>query len=60
VRPHCTIISVGERSRFGHPHQVVLERYVSRDVRLLQTGRDGAVTVESDSASLTLSTYRNK
>ncbi|MFL6212441.1 MAG: ComEC/Rec2 family competence protein [Blastocatellia bacterium] len=60
VRPHCAIISVGERSRFGHPHQVVLERYVSRDVRLLQTGRDGAVTVESDSASLTFSTYRNK
>ena len=51
-------ISVGERSRFGHPHEVVLERYVSRGVRLLQTGRDGTVTIESDGASLTVSTYR--
>jgi competence protein ComEC len=59
VRPRCAIISVGERSRFGHPHEVVLERYMSRGVRLLQTGRDGTVTVESDGASLTVATYRS-
>jgi competence protein ComEC len=59
VRPRCAVISVGERSRFGHPHEVVLERYVSRGVRLLQTGRDGTVTIESDGASLTVSTYRS-
>jgi competence protein ComEC len=59
VRPRCAVISVGERSRFGHPHQEVLERYLSRDVRLLQTGRDGTVTIESDGASFTVSTYRS-
>ncbi|HEY9233082.1 MAG TPA: ComEC/Rec2 family competence protein, partial [Blastocatellia bacterium] len=61
VRPRCAIISVGERSRFGHPHQVVVERYLSRGIRMFQTGRDGMVTVETDGAGLDVSTYnRNR
>ncbi|HKP10951.1 MAG TPA: ComEC/Rec2 family competence protein [Blastocatellia bacterium] len=58
VRPRCAVISVGERSRFGHPHPAVVERYLSRGIRLLQTGRDGAVTVEADGAGLTIWSYR--
>lgn len=59
VRPRCAVISVGERSRFGHPHPPVVERYLSRGIRLLETGRDGMVTVETDGASLDVSTYRS-
>jgi competence protein ComEC len=58
VRPRYAIISVGERSRFGHPHAVVVERYLSRAIGLFKTGRDGMVTVETDGAGLHLSTYR--
>jgi competence protein ComEC len=58
VQPACAVISVGERSRFGHPHAVVTERYLSRGVRLFQTGRDGMVTIVTDGATLNASAYR--
>ena len=58
VQPRSVVISVGERSRFGHPHPAVVNRYVERGVRLLQTGRDGTVTVETDGRSLEVTTFR--
>ncbi|HKP85750.1 MAG TPA: ComEC/Rec2 family competence protein, partial [Blastocatellia bacterium] len=58
VRPRCAVISVGERSRFGHPHAVVVNRYLERGVRLFQTGRDGMVTAETDGTTLDVVTYR--
>jgi competence protein ComEC len=48
VSPHLAIISVGERSRFGHPHRAVVQRFLSREIKLLQTGRSGMVQLESD------------
>ncbi|HJQ27346.1 MAG TPA: hypothetical protein VKA60_25900 [Blastocatellia bacterium] len=59
VRPRSAIISVGEHSRFGHPHPLVVERYLSRAIRLFQTGRDGMVTVETDGSALDVSTYNH-
>ena len=58
VNPRYAVISVGERSRFGHPHATVVNRYLARDVKLLQTGHDGMVTVETDGASIDVETYR--
>ena len=58
VSPRYAIISVGERSRFGHPHRAVVDRYLARGVKLLQTGRDGMVTVETDGSSIDVRTYR--
>ncbi len=57
VRPQLAIISVGERSRFGHPHKAVVERFLRRDIKLLQTGRSGLITFESDGASFTVKAY---
>ena len=57
VKPRLAIVSVGERSRFGHPHAAVVERYRRRGVQLLQTGRDGMVTVQSDGVTLEVSSY---
>jgi ComEC/Rec2-related protein len=54
VKPCLAIISVGERSRFGHPHAIVVERYQKRGINLLQTGRDGMVTVQSDGVTLNI------
>lgn len=59
VRPECAVISVGERSRFGHPHIEVVERYLARSAKLYQTGRDGMVTVETDGAAIDLKTYKS-
>jgi competence protein ComEC len=58
VQPRCAVISVGERSRFGHPHAVVTERYFSRGVRLFQIGRDGMITVKTDGITVYTNAYR--
>lgn len=57
VRPQLAVISVGKRSRFHHPHPEIVERYQQRGIRLLQTGRDGMITVQTDGASLSQQTY---
>ncbi|HXG95191.1 MAG TPA: ComEC/Rec2 family competence protein [Blastocatellia bacterium] len=59
VAPRCAVISVGERSRFGHPNREVVDRYLARGVRLFQTGRDGTVTVETDGVTLAVGTYKS-
>ena len=58
VNPRYAVISVGERSRFGHPHSMVVNRYVTRGVQVFQTGRDGMVTVDTDGSGLDISTHR--
>src|SRR5262249_11046483 len=52
VQPEYAIISVGERSRFGHPHAEVVQRYLARGIKLSQTGRDGMITAETDGKTL--------
>lgn len=58
VNPGYAVISVGERSRFGHPHASVVERYKARGAKLLQTGRDGMVTVETEGTALSIASFR--
>ncbi len=58
VRPRLAVISVGERSRFGHPHPDVVSRFAERGIRLLQTGRDGMICAQTDGATLSINTYR--
>jgi competence protein ComEC len=58
VNPKCAVISVGERSRFGHPHPSIMNRYLERGIKLLQTGRDGMVTARTDGSALEVETFR--
>ena len=58
VNPKYAVISVGERSRFGHPHAVVVNRYLGRGVRILQTGITGTITFDLDGETLEVKTYR--
>jgi competence protein ComEC len=58
VNPTYAVISVGERSRFGHPHTTVVERYKAHGVNLLQTGRNGMVTIETEGAAVRITTFR--
>jgi competence protein ComEC len=58
VRPACAVISVGERSMFGHPHEAVVTRLLHRGVTLYRTGRDGTVSVKTDGTSLEINNYR--
>jgi len=58
VKPSWAVLSVGERSRFGHPNRDVVERYSERGVTMLQTGRNGTITIETDGATVGVTTYR--
>jgi competence protein ComEC len=57
VQPRYAVVSVGIRSRFGHPNKEVLDRFQARGVRLLWTGRDGMVTANTDGSTLSVSSY---
>ena len=58
VNPRYAVISVGERSRFGHPHASVVDRYLERGIKLLQTGRNGMVTVATEGSTIDVTAYR--
>jgi competence protein ComEC len=45
VDPRWTIFSRGYRNRFGHPHASVLRRMGTMDIEILDTARDGAVSL---------------
>ena len=45
VAPRWAVVPAGYRSRFGHPHAEVLERYHAAGVQVVRTDRDGAVSV---------------
>jgi competence protein ComEC len=52
VSPEIAIISAPSRSRFGHPHKEVLERYCGKGIVIYQTGLSGAITVSTDGKEL--------
>ena len=45
VRPGLAVISLGWHNRFHFPRPEVIARYRARDIRILRTDLDGAVTV---------------
>jgi competence protein ComEC len=55
--PQVAVVSVGDHSRFGHPHPEVVERYARAGIRLFRTDRDGAVTLTTDGQRVWMSTY---
>lgn len=48
VRPAIAVISVGSKNRYGHPHQMVLDRLRAAGIRIFRTDRDGDITFVSD------------
>ena len=45
VAPELALLPVGYRNRYRLPHPAVVERYRARDIALLDSARDGAITV---------------
>lgn len=52
VKPELAVISSGTRNRFGHPHAETLDALARIRARVFRTDREGAITIESDGASL--------
>jgi len=59
VAPRWAIVPVGYRSRFGHPHPEVLERYRAAGVDIVRTDLQGAVTIRLGN-TLSLETERER
>ncbi len=51
------IIPVGRKSRFGHPHGDVVERWQSSGAKIITTGERGTVSVSTDGKDLRVETF---
>jgi competence protein ComEC len=59
VSPSYAIISSGSENRFGHPHQVVLERLSALEhVQVLRTDQQGTIELTTDGHQWELQTER--
>ena len=57
VKPQIAVISVGCRSRFGHPHKDVVERWQNSGAQVMTTGENGTISVTTDGSDLVVTTF---
>jgi len=57
VNPRVAVISVGARNPYGHPAAETLARLDAVDAAVYRTDRDGAVILESDGRTLTVTAW---
>ena len=59
-RPQLALISAGRGNLFGHPAPEVLERLNNIDARVFRTDRDGAIVIETDGATVNVTTMAGR
>jgi competence protein ComEC len=59
VAPDFVVFPVGYRNRFGFPKQDIISRYESRQVKILNTARDGALLFRFEDPEMIFSRYRH-
>jgi competence protein ComEC len=52
-----SVISVGKRSMFGHPHKEVVERWLQNGSKLMTTGESGTITFVTDGDGIFVDTF---
>ena len=57
MSPLVAVISVGARNPYGHPSPETLSRLDAVDAALYRTDRDGAVILDTDGRSLTVTAW---
>jgi competence protein ComEC len=60
VRPAIAVVSVGARNPYGHPDAGVLTRLAAVGARVYRTDRDGAVVLETDGRTLTVTRWAGR
>jgi len=58
VNPDFAIFTVGYRSRFGHPHPEIVQRYAEQGSVLRRSDHDGAVFVRFAGGRVTVDSWR--
>lgn len=53
VSPHIAVISAGADNRYGHPHDVVVDRIIEAGVPVVSTAQEGTIVFQSDGMTLT-------
>lgn len=46
VSPKIALIGVGKNNSFGHPSDLVLERFKEKNIKVYRTDRNGEIIVE--------------
>ena len=54
------VVSVGRGNPYGHPSPIVLDRYSRAGAEIFRTDRDGAITIDSDGRSLSVTTFTGR
>ncbi|MCH5268851.1 MAG: ComEC/Rec2 family competence protein [Lachnospiraceae bacterium] len=57
VNPALAVISSGRNNRYGHPHKELLERLANEDVSVIQTAKNGAITIQCDGVKYQIFSY---
>ncbi len=52
VHPSVAIVSCGAHNVYNHPHVELMDRLAARNIATFRTDKQGAITVETDGASL--------
>ncbi len=60
VRPTVAVISAGARNAYGHPSREALARLLAAGATIYRTDRDGAVVLDTDGRSLTVTTWASR
>jgi competence protein ComEC len=60
VRPAAAVVSVGARNPYGHPDPGTLGRLAQAGARIYRTDRDGAILIETDGRTLTLTRWADR
>jgi competence protein ComEC len=58
VGPQYAVISVGTRSRFGHPHKEVVDRWLASGVKVMTTGQQGMISVSTDGKDFRINSFK--
>lgn len=59
ARPELTIISCGEKNRYGHPHQELLQRAAESGSAVLRTDESGAIKITVRNGRYRVKGYRS-
>ena len=60
VRPAIAVVSVGARNAYGHPNAGALGRLAATGAHVYRTDRDGAVIVETDGRTLSVTRWSDR
>jgi competence protein ComEC len=60
VQPSAAVVSVGARNPYGHPHADTLARLTALGARVYRTDRDGAVLLDTDGRTLSVTRWRDQ